>query len=322
MYFDLTLDELLAYKPKQNEPADFGQFWAETLRETRSIPNEINLHPVDCGLKYIDAFDVAYRGYGGKTIKGWLLVPNRIEEKMPALVYYIGYGGGRGFPFDWLLWPNMGYITFVMDTRGQGSSWRQGETADIEPEGSSPQHVGWMTKGILDPSSYYYRRLITDAVCAVDVVRDHPKVDKSKLAVIGRSQGGGVALAVAGLRDDISIVMPDIPFLCHYRRAIEITDSAPYSEITQFCKVHRDKVDQVFHTLSYFDGVNFASRASAKALFSVGLMDLTCPPSTVFAAYNHYSGPKEIRIWEFNDHEGGESYQIHEQIKYFAQHWG
>ncbi|MER3443975.1 MAG: acetylxylan esterase, partial [Meiothermus sp.] len=71
--------------------------------------------------------------------------------------------------------------------------------------------------------------------------------------------------------------------------------TAPYNEIAAFCRVHRDKVGQVFATLAYFDGVNFAARATAPALFSVGLMDDVCPPSTVYAAYNHYAGPKEIR---------------------------
>ena len=74
--------------------------------------------------------------------------------------------------------------------------------------------------------------------------------------------------------------MPDVPFLCHYRRATTIIDNAPYSEIARYLQTHRDKVETVFHTLSYFDGMNFATRAQAKALFSVGLMDNICPPST------------------------------------------
>jgi cephalosporin-C deacetylase len=75
-------------------------------------------------------------------------------------------------------------------------------------------------------------------------------------------------------------------------------------------------VDDVLRTLSYFDGVNFAKRAAAPALFSVALMDLICPPSTVYAAYNHYSGEKEIEVYRFNDHEGGESYQRQTQIRW------
>ncbi len=72
----------------------------------------------------------------------------------------------------------------------------------------------------------------------------------------------------------------------------------------------------VFYTLAYFDGVNFAARAKAKALFSVALMDEVCPPSTVFAAYNNYAGSKQIRVWPYNHHEGGGNYQIQEKLKF------
>ncbi len=85
--------------------------------------------------------------------------------------------------------------------------------------------------------------------------------------------------------------------------------------------MQRDKEEQVFRTLSYFDGVNFASRASAQALFSVALMDEICPPSTVFAAYNHYTGPKAIRIYSYNDHEGGDSYQTIEKLRFLRELW-
>ena len=116
--------------------------------------------------------------------------------------------------------------------------------------------------------------------------------------------------------------MPDVPFLSHYRRALEITDAQPYSELTRYLHIHRYQTEAVFHTLSYFDGVNFAVRAQARALFSVALMDLICPPSTVFAAYNHYAGPKDIRIYEYNNHEGGQSFHTLEKMRYLKSLWG
>ena len=97
---------------------------------------------------------------------------------------------------------------------------------------------------------------------------------------------------------------------------------SPYREISQFCQIHRDRVERVFTTLAYFDGVHFAARARAPALFSVGLMDDICPPRTVFAAYNHYAGPKEIRVWEFNRHEGGGSQHNLEKLSFLARLWG
>ena len=115
--------------------------------------------------------------------------------------------------------------------------------------------------------------------------------------------------------------MPDVPFLCHYRRATELVDTYPYKEIQDFCHTQRDKVETVFQTLSYFDGVNFAVRARGRGLFSVGLMDQVCPPSTVYAAYNHWAGEKQIQVYAYNGHEGGGSYQTLEKLKFIKEIW-
>lgn len=321
MRFDMPLEQLQAYLPTRNEPADFDAFWKRTLDEARLFDLDPQFTPVETGLTLLDIFDVTYRGYGGQPIKGWLILPRQRSGALPCVVEYIGYGGGRGLPHDWLLWGNAGYAHFVMDTRGQGSAWRSGDTPDSEPDGSNPQFPGFMTRGVLHPDTYYYRRVFTDAVRAVQAATAHPAVDAEKIAVLGGSQGGGIAITVAGLLPTLSAVLPDVPFLCHYRRATEIVDTHPYNEISRYCKTHRDKVETVFETLAYFDGMNFAVRAKSPALFSVGLMDDICPPSTVYAAYNYYAAPKQIMVWEYNNHEGGESYQSAARLKFLHERW-
>ncbi len=321
MLFDMPLDELRLYQPPRLEPRDFDAFWDQTLAEARSHILDAVFEPVDFGLQTVETFDVTFRGYGGQAIKGWLLLPRQRSGPLPCVVEYIGYGGGRGFPTDWLVWSSAGFAHLVVDTRGQGSSGLKGDTPDLEPAGSNPHFPGFMTRGILNRETYYYRRVFTDAVRAVDAIQTHPAVDPERIAVTGGSQGGGIALAVGGLEPGVKAVMPDVPFLCHYRRATEITDKAPYSEIAKYCQTHRDKIDAVFETLSYFDGVNLSARCSAPALFSVGLMDDICPPSTVFAAYNHFAGPKDIKVYQYNNHEGGGNYQTIEKIRFLRALW-
>jgi cephalosporin-C deacetylase len=320
--FDFPLEQLKTYLPERAEPADFDSFWQATLAEARQHPLNASFEPVDYGLKAQDVFDVTFSGFGGQAIKGWLLLPRGRSGPLPCVVEYIGYGGGRGFPLDWLVWSSAGFAHLVMDTRGQGSVWRSGDTADFYGAGGNPFVPGFMTQGILDPQHYYYRRVFTDAVRAVEAARSHPAVDARRIAVTGGSQGGGITLAVAGLDPAVQAALPDVPFLCHYRRATELVDTSPYHELQQYCNTHRDKVETIFHTLAYFDGVNYAARAKATSLFSVGLMDMICPPSTVFAAYNHYAGPKAIRVYPYNGHEGGGSYQTVEKVRFLSELWG
>jgi cephalosporin-C deacetylase len=313
--FDLPLPELERYIPERDEPAEFDAFWADTFTEALEHPLDARFEPVDALLPGVDVLDVTYAGFGGYPIRAWLLLPAyRPEEPLPCIVRFMGYGSGRGLPNEWTLWPAAGCAQFVMDTRGQGSDGVVGDTGDSGSTG--PSVPGFLTRGIDDPRQHYYRRVFTDAVRAVDAARSHPRVDSARVVVAGRSQGGAIALAAAAFCENLLGVLCDVPFLCDVRRAASLTDREPYAEIARYCRTHRDRVDRVFATLAYLDGVNLARRGAAPALFSVGLMDLVCPPSTVYAAYNCYAGPKRMAAYPFNEHEGGEAFHVREQLAF------
>ena len=105
-------------------------------------------------------------------------------------------------------------------------------------------------------------------------------------------------LSPALLDDAVKVCLPDVPFLCHYPARDRDHRRAPLPGDRALLQgASRPRSSTVFRTLSYFDGVQLCRARQAEALFSVALMDDICPPSTVFAAYNHYGGPKEIRVW-------------------------
>ncbi len=321
MLSDLPLAELERYRPVRTEEPDFDDFWQTTLAAARASGGRATFTPVDHGLRTVDTWDVTFPGFDGQPIRGWFLAPRARQGPLPTVVQYLGYGDGRGLVHDRLVWSAAGFAHLVMDTRGQGSEGAQaGDTADREPDGSSPAAPGFLTRGILDPQTHFYRRVFTDAVRAIDAARTHDAVDPDRLIVFGGSQGGGITLAAAGLEPGVKAALVDVPFLCHYRRAVDMTNERPYAEIAGYLRVHRTKAETVFRTLSYVDGVNFASRATAPAIFSVGLMDTVCPPSTVFAAYNHYAGEKTISVWPFAGHEGGGSNQHPERLAFLERH--
>jgi len=305
MYLDLSEAELAEYHSSQGDPGDFDEFWAATVAEARAAARPAVVTPAVPQLSAVTLYDVTFSGFAGQPVKAWLRVPAGAEpaHPLPVVVQFVGYGGGRGEAIENLLWASAGYAHLQMDTRGQGSGWSRGDTVDEGPTG--PQVPGVMTRGIDSRETYYYRRLMTDAVRAVDTACELGVVDPARVAVLGASQGAALALAAGALHDRVSAVVARVPFLSDFPRASVITDNYPFKEIGDYLAIHRGKVDQVMATLQYFDSVNFARRGSAPALFSVGLMDPVTPPSTVYAAYNAYAGEKALSVWRYNGHEGG-----------------
>lgn len=317
---DLIHPALAAYQSGVALPEDFQSFWRSAIAEARAAGGEVEVQPAATTLRAVEVFDVTFPGFGGHPIKGWLMLPKQRSGRLPLIVQYIGYGGGRGLPHEDLHWAASGFAHFKMDTRGQGSVWSVGDTAD--PVGAGVSFPGFMTRGVLDKAGYYYRRVFTDAVRAVDAMLTLDMIDPDRIAICGGSQGGGIALAVAGIDPRVSAVMPDVPFLCDFPRALQMAAQNPYLEVVRYLAQHRGQKAQVIETLAYFDGVNFARNAEAKALFSVALMDDVCPPSTVYGTFNAYRGEKRMVEYEFNNHEGGQAFQVQKQMDWLSALFG
>lgn len=328
---DMPLEQLRSYTSAAIEPADFDLFWDETLTEARAFPLAPVVTPVDNHLPVIDSFDVSFSGYGGARVRGWLHLPAHRpgDQQLPAVVQYIGYSGGRGLVQQDTKWAQAGYAHFIMDTRGQGYGGITGDTPDPHPSAGGVAYPGLMTRGLTAKENYYYRRLYVDAFRAIETVQSLREVDAGNVVLAGISQGGGLALAAAGLSagrlDGIRAVLADAPFLQDFPRAVRLAQQGPYPEVTTFLARHRTRHEQTFEVLNYFDGVHLSRRASAPALYSVALLDDVCPPSTVFASYNSYGtghsprAPKSIDIYHFNGHEGGQEHHWVRQLEYLDE---
>lgn len=315
--WDMPREQLEAYRSDYVAPDDFDAFWARTLAETRAHDLDVVLEPADAGLSTVAVDDVTFSGFGGHRIRAWYVRP-RGSEGLPVVVTFQGYNGGRGLPHEWTLLPSAGFAQLVVDSRGQGSGHRVGDTPD--PVGSDPHAAGFVTQGIRSPETVYHRRLFTDAARAVEAAAELPGADPSRIVTFGASQGGAMSLVASVLAGDLPhppiAAFVDVPFLQDLGRTIRVVPGGAASEVTAYLRAHLDAEDDVRRTLGYLDGLAFAERARIPAYYSVGLMDDVCPPSTVYASYNRYAGPKRIDVYPFAAHEGGAVFHQSRQLRY------
>src|ERR1700691_5672015 len=304
-WYDLPAEELTGYRTGTAEPADLDRWWRLRLDEARAVAREPAWTRYEAGAYApIEVYDTEFSGAGGDRIRAWYRRPaGAPQDGAPTVVKFIGYGGGRGLPAQHALLPALGYALLVMDTRGQGGRWSTGATGDhAHGWHAGPENARVMTRGIARPEDYYFTRLFTDAVRAVETAC--ALTGAAQVAVTGASQGGGLALAAAALvAERVAVCHADVPFLCDIQRAITLAPQPPYTEVPEFLAHQVDLVPAALDTLRYVDCALLARRITARCLLSVGLMDTVCPPSTVFAAYNEITAGKDISVHPFTGHE-------------------
>ena len=301
---DLPLDQLRQYKPPLYREADFEPFWDATVADALKQPINAELIPYDLHTKGVVCYAVRFDGsraagdpHAASRIAGWYVRPEA-SGKFPAVCHYHGYGGRGPRPLDVLALASQGVCVLSMDCRGQNG---QSQDAATYPEG---HQLGWMTQGIRTPKTYYFRHVYADALRALELLAHRDEVDARRLAVTGFSQGGALSLAVAALSERPILCLPDGPFLCDFRRAIEIAPVGPYAEIPAFLKGFPHLYEDAIRTLSYFDNVNLAPWVTCRTIVCNCLWDDVCPPSTVFAAYHHIgTAEKRIDVYPFHKHE-------------------
>lgn len=269
-------------------PDDYRAFWAEALEDAETHPLALRREQVDTGLTALEVYDVSFAGYGGRRVTAWLRLPRERREALPAVVHANGYGAGRLAPIDDLTWSAAGFAHLTLNTHGQG--------------GGSTGHI---LEGLDDPHRSYYRGVLVDAARAVQAVRALAEVDPARVAAIGNSQGGGIALGVGALVLDLRAVLAQAPFLTDAPAALRRAAHGPWSEVREYLRENPGKADAVARTLSYVDGVTSARHAVAPGWISAGAVDDICPPETARAAAGAYAAPVAFREWPGAGHEAG-----------------
>jgi len=300
--FEMSMEELKRYQGINPKPEDFDQYWEKSLKEMKSIDAEVELRPYKTSSKYAECFDLYYNGVEGARIHAKYLRPKNSKGPHPAICMFHGYSANSGEWVDKMNYVAQGFCVAALDCRGQA-----GQSEDVGGiKGNTLR--GHIIRGLDDhPDKLLFRHIFLDCAQLAGLVMDMPEVDENRVGATGGSQGGGLTLACSALEPRIKKVAPVFPFLSDYQRVWEMDlAERAYEELKSFFKwfdPRHEREKEIFNKLGYIDVHHLSHRIKGDVMWFIGLMDMVCPPSTQFAAYNQIKSNKKMIIYPDFGHE-------------------
>lgn len=281
-------------KPTTVDPPDFDEFWNEGKRELAKLPVDAKFESLpNLSTANVDVFQVNFQNVGavrGKSsrIFGILAVPKATNpnQKFPALLHVPG-AGVRPYAGQMNL-AERGIITLQIGIHGI--------PVNLDPKIYENLAAGalnrYMYSGLDDRDEYYYRRVILGCIRANDFLASLPQFDGKNLAVMGGSQGGALSIMTAALDARVKTLAVWIPALADLTGYTAGRAGGWHHVFDDRKNRTREKIE----TSRYYDTVNFARRVKIPGIYTFGYNDETCPPTTMFAAYNSVVAPKKLML--------------------------
>lgn len=277
-------------KPVVKEPSDFDAFWKNALAEAEKVPLDarMQLLPEKC-TSTLDYYEISFQNdAAGSRIFGILVKPRK-EGRFPAVLYVPGAGirpyNGSSLGDD--------VIVLEIGIHGIPVTMRQEIYNDLW-NGALKEYF---KINMNDKDNFYYKRVYIGCVRAIDFLASLPETDDQIIGVSGGSQGGALSIVTAALNPKVKFLAALYPALCDNTGYLK-GRAGGWPHYYRSAKPKSGEVE----TLQYFDVVNFAKRVKVTGWYSWGYNDLTCPPTTSFAAYNVISAPKEFHPYPESGH--------------------
>lgn len=282
--------EPLTIKPTVETPADFVQFWQKAKSELAKIPIDarMTLLPEWC-TENINVYQVNLQNFrAGARLYGILCVPKK-EGKYPAVLRVPG-AGVSSFTGDVAL-AEKAVITFQIGIHGIPVNM-SGNVYDNLDAGALSQYEFY---NLDDRDRYYYKRVYMGCIRANDFLVSLPQYDGVNLGVSGGSQGGALSIVTAALDARVKYLAAFYPALCDVTGYLHGRAGGWPGMFDKYNIAFNNKKDKI-ETCGYYDVVNFARLLKVPGMYSWGFNDETCPPTSMYAAYNVISASKSLHL--------------------------
>lgn len=287
-------------RPGFRRPADIDPYWEEQKESLKKQKPVVKRNPVGHGQSGYECVDLEIDCPTTAPVRGYLARPAAAEKGTLPIVINFHAAGVKG---DWckskpetaLVFAAKGDGAISLDMNAHGMLNGQPESYYEQLDSGSLKD--YFEKGADNRDSIYFRGMYLRLLRAIEYLTQDPLWDGRRILVIGESQGGGQALAAAGLDQRVSAVVAIVPAMCDWG-AEDAGRSAGWPQPMSLKGDDSDKRS----TLPYFDVAELLSRSDATLCVEIGLIDPVCPPSAIFAAINEAKGEKIILTAPYRAH--------------------
>ena len=269
-------------------PDDFDAFWDGMKKKLAAVPLEPKLVSVMAPFPAVESFDVTAPALG-LQISGYMSKPVGAKPKsLPIILTVHGAGVSDSSLGGSASWAAKGFIAMDMNAHGLPNGKPKQFYADLKVGAMKDYRYEHKS----DREKAYFTGMMLRLVRAIDVLTAQPEWDGKHVVVSGASQGGYQAIAAAGIDGRVTFFAAGVPAGCDHSGML-VNRIAGWPKIVPVVDGKPDMA--VLEAYRYLDCMNFATRTKAAGCyFTVGFIDTTCPPTSIYATYNQLNIPKEI----------------------------
>lgn len=283
----------LQIKPSLPVPADFDEFWATQKKKLAAIPTNARLTPVKSPSTTVECFDLQADSVGA-PVSGYYARPIGAKPKSLPIILTVHGAGVRSSSLGGAAgWAAKDMLALDINAHGLPNGKPESYYTNL----AGTDLKDYRNRGRESRESVYFLGMFLRLIRAMDFLTAQPEWDGRTLIVHGSSQGGAQSIVAAGLDSRVTFLAAGVPAMCdHTGVAVGRVNGWP-----KFLSNPPEQPDpRIVEAVRYYDAMNFATRTKAGGILTVGFIDPTCPPTSVYAAYNALAGRKEI----FNDPAG------------------
>ncbi len=275
-------------KPSLPVPDDFDAFWNEKKAQLAMVPKAPNLTPVKSPVAAVECFDLQAASIG-KPVSGYFARPEGAKPRsLPAILTVHGAGVRSSSLPGAAGWAKQGLLALDINAHGIPNGHPEKFYTDL----ANGELKDYRALGRDSRDTIYFMGMCLRLIRAIDFLTTQLEWDGKTVIVYGSSQGGLQAIAAAGLDSRVTFIAAGVPAGCDHTGVV-------VNRVNGWPKIvpndQNGKPDEkVLNAARYIDCMNFATRTKAGGIFTVGFIDGTCPPTSVYAAYNNFAGPKAI----------------------------